>query len=190
MGLSRTEVIEAVIQTAPFSGFAPALNALGGLSGVERPSEEEQMTHHAPRVPRIPTRWNGRWAVSATSPSSCSIRHRNGRRCPMPASCATRPGAGFPCTSTTSPRSWYIIEGEFRMGERVLRPRQRCLHGRPALRERDAHRRSAARCCSCNIREAPTTGARPIYDGRMNLEAGAAARPARPRTLTIGAPAT
>ncbi len=34
MGLSRTEVIEAVIQTAPFSGFAPALNALGGLSDV------------------------------------------------------------------------------------------------------------------------------------------------------------
>lgn len=32
MGLSRTEVIEAVIQTAPISGFAPALNALGGLS--------------------------------------------------------------------------------------------------------------------------------------------------------------
>src|SRR5882724_4262265 len=32
MGLSRTEVIEAVIQTAPLSGFAPALNALGGLS--------------------------------------------------------------------------------------------------------------------------------------------------------------
>src|SRR4029078_991987 len=29
MGLSRTEGIEAVIQTAPFSGFAPALNALG-----------------------------------------------------------------------------------------------------------------------------------------------------------------
>ncbi len=32
MGLSRTEVIEAVVQTAPLSGFAPALNALGGLS--------------------------------------------------------------------------------------------------------------------------------------------------------------
>lgn len=32
MGLSRTEVIEAVIQTAPLTGFAPALNALGGLS--------------------------------------------------------------------------------------------------------------------------------------------------------------
>jgi alkylhydroperoxidase/carboxymuconolactone decarboxylase family protein YurZ len=32
MGLSRTEVIEAVIQTAPFSGFASALNALGALS--------------------------------------------------------------------------------------------------------------------------------------------------------------
>ena len=34
MGLGRTEVIEAVIQTAPISGFAPALNALGGLSDV------------------------------------------------------------------------------------------------------------------------------------------------------------
>jgi 4-carboxymuconolactone decarboxylase len=32
MGLNRTEVKEAVIQTAPLSGFAPALNALGGLS--------------------------------------------------------------------------------------------------------------------------------------------------------------
>jgi len=34
MGLSRTEVIEAVIQTTPYSGFAPALNALGALSGA------------------------------------------------------------------------------------------------------------------------------------------------------------
>lgn len=34
MGLSRTEVIEAIIQTAPLTGFAPALNALGGLSEV------------------------------------------------------------------------------------------------------------------------------------------------------------
>lgn len=34
MGLSRTEVIEAVIQTAPLSGFAPALNALGLLGKV------------------------------------------------------------------------------------------------------------------------------------------------------------
>jgi 4-carboxymuconolactone decarboxylase len=32
LGLTRTEVIEAVIQTAPLSGFAPALNALGALS--------------------------------------------------------------------------------------------------------------------------------------------------------------
>lgn len=36
VGLSRDEVIEAVIQTAPFSGFAPALNVLGALSEVLR----------------------------------------------------------------------------------------------------------------------------------------------------------
>ena len=32
MGVSKTEVIEAIIQTAPLTGFAPALNALGSLS--------------------------------------------------------------------------------------------------------------------------------------------------------------
>ena len=38
LGLTRTEVIEAVIQTAPYSGFAPALNALAALSEVLRPA--------------------------------------------------------------------------------------------------------------------------------------------------------
>ena len=37
LGVTRTEVIEAVIQTAPFSGFAPALNALAVLSDVLHP---------------------------------------------------------------------------------------------------------------------------------------------------------
>ncbi len=40
LGASRTEVIEAVIQTAPFSGFAPALNALAVLSDVLRPAHD------------------------------------------------------------------------------------------------------------------------------------------------------
>jgi len=38
LGATREEVIEAVIQTAPFSGFAPALNALAALSEVLRPA--------------------------------------------------------------------------------------------------------------------------------------------------------
>ncbi len=37
LGLTRSEVLEAVIQTAPFSGFAPALNALAVLSDVLKP---------------------------------------------------------------------------------------------------------------------------------------------------------
>jgi alkylhydroperoxidase/carboxymuconolactone decarboxylase family protein YurZ len=36
VGLTRTEVIEAVIQTAPHSGFPPALNALAALAQVLR----------------------------------------------------------------------------------------------------------------------------------------------------------
>ena len=34
VGLSRQEIIEAVIQTAPYGGFPRALNALGALSDV------------------------------------------------------------------------------------------------------------------------------------------------------------
>jgi 4-carboxymuconolactone decarboxylase len=34
IGLNRTEIIEAVIQTGPYSGLAPALNALAALSDV------------------------------------------------------------------------------------------------------------------------------------------------------------
>jgi 4-carboxymuconolactone decarboxylase len=34
VGLGKTEVIEAIIQTAPYTGFPPALNALGALSAV------------------------------------------------------------------------------------------------------------------------------------------------------------
>jgi 4-carboxymuconolactone decarboxylase len=36
LGVARTEVIEAVIQTAPYSGFPPALNVLSALSDVLR----------------------------------------------------------------------------------------------------------------------------------------------------------
>jgi 4-carboxymuconolactone decarboxylase len=34
LGVSREEVIEAIIQTAPYSGFPPALNALGAISAA------------------------------------------------------------------------------------------------------------------------------------------------------------
>lgn len=36
IGLSKTEVVEAIIQTAPYTGFPPALNALGAISAVFR----------------------------------------------------------------------------------------------------------------------------------------------------------
>jgi 4-carboxymuconolactone decarboxylase len=36
VGLSKAEVVEAIIQTAPYTGFPPALNALGAISVVFR----------------------------------------------------------------------------------------------------------------------------------------------------------
>jgi 4-carboxymuconolactone decarboxylase len=35
-GLSQTEVVEAILQTAPYTGFPPALNALGAISAAFR----------------------------------------------------------------------------------------------------------------------------------------------------------
>lgn len=37
MGLSQTEVVEAIIQTAPATGFPPALNAMSALSAALNP---------------------------------------------------------------------------------------------------------------------------------------------------------
>jgi alkylhydroperoxidase/carboxymuconolactone decarboxylase family protein YurZ len=37
LGLTQTEVIEAIIQTAPYTGFPPALNALAAISAVFQP---------------------------------------------------------------------------------------------------------------------------------------------------------
>lgn len=34
IGLTKTQVIEAIIQTAPYTGFPPALNALGAISSA------------------------------------------------------------------------------------------------------------------------------------------------------------
>ncbi|HEY7580403.1 MAG TPA: hypothetical protein VH855_22670 [Acetobacteraceae bacterium] len=36
LGAARAEVIEAIVQTVPHSGFPPALNALAALSDVLR----------------------------------------------------------------------------------------------------------------------------------------------------------
>jgi 4-carboxymuconolactone decarboxylase len=37
LGLTQTQVIEAIVQTAPYTGFPPALNALGAISAVFAP---------------------------------------------------------------------------------------------------------------------------------------------------------
>jgi 4-carboxymuconolactone decarboxylase len=37
IGLTKTEVLEAIIQTAPLTGFPPALNALGAISAAFTP---------------------------------------------------------------------------------------------------------------------------------------------------------
>ena len=88
------------------------------------------------------------------------------------------PGAGFPCTSTTSPRLWYVLEGEFRMGEKKYGPGTIVYLEDPHF-ENEMRTETGGPVLFVQY-PGPTTGGRPIYDGRINLKSAPA-----PETLDL-----
>ena len=79
------------------------------------------------------------------------------------------PGASFPLHKHDFAQVWYIIEGEFRFGDAVYGP------GTVAYMP-DPHYEHAMQTETGGTilfvqYPGPTTGAPPIYDGRMNLKA-------------------
>jgi len=93
------------------------------------------MTHHAPEF-RHPD--DMEWQMGRFGNVTKFLFHPTPDRPTVPNAGFLRyePGAGFPLHRHDFAQVWYIIDGEFQMGER----RYGRLHGRPALRERDAHR--------------------------------------------------
>ncbi len=78
------------------------------------------------------------------------------------------PGAGFPLHKHDFAQVWYIIEGEFQMGDRKYGP------GTVVYME-DPHYENEMRTETGGTvlfvqYPGPTTGGRPIYEGRMNLK--------------------
>ena len=83
-----------------------------------------------------------------------------------------RSGAGFPLHKHDFAQIWYVIEGEFQMGDKKYGPGTLVYMGDPHF-EHEMRTETGGTVLFVQY-PGPTTGARPIYDGRMNLKAAPA----------------
>ena len=79
------------------------------------------------------------------------------------------PGAGFPFHRHDFAQVWYIIEGEFQMGDKKYGPGTLVYMEDPHY-EGEMRTETGGTVLFVQY-PGPTTGARPIYEGRMNLKA-------------------
>ena len=79
------------------------------------------------------------------------------------------PGAGFPLHKHDFAQVWYIIDGEFQMGERKYGPGTLVYMEDPHF-ENEMRTETGGTVLFVQY-PGPTTGGRPIYEGRMNLKA-------------------
>src|SRR5258708_3312300 len=86
-----------------------------------------------------------------------------------------RPGAGFPLHGHDFAQVWYIIDGEFQMGGKTYGPGTLVYMQDPHF-ENEMRTETGGTVLFVQY-PGPTTGGRPIYEGRMNLEATAAPAP-------------
>ena len=85
-------------------------------------------------------------------------------QCRLP---ALQPGAGFPLHKHDFAQVWYIIEGEFQMGQRKYGPGTLVYMEDPHFE--DEMRTETGGTVLFVQYPGPTTGGRPIYEGRMNV---------------------
>jgi hypothetical protein len=86
------------------------------------------------------------------------------------------PGASFPLHRHDFAQVWYIIEGEFTFAGKLYGPGTIAYMADPHF-EHEMHTATGGTIFFVQY-PGPTTGAPPIYDGRMNLKGSAAARAA------------
>ncbi|NKB56135.1 MAG: cupin domain-containing protein [Alphaproteobacteria bacterium] len=76
------------------------------------------------------------------------------------------PGGGFPLHMHDFAQVWYVLEGECQFGDRTLTPGDMVYMEDPHF-EYDMHTANGCRILFVQY-PGPTTGGRPIYDGRFN----------------------
>ncbi len=86
------------------------------------------------------------------------------------------PAAGFPLRKHDFAQLWYVAEGERRFGDRTLRAGDTVYMEDPRY-EHEMHTETGCTIVFMQY-SGPTTGARPIYEGRFDgREAAAGAEP-------------
>lgn len=78
------------------------------------------------------------------------------------------PGASYPLHRHDFAQVWYVLDGEFRFGERVYGPGTFVYMADPHF-EHGMSTQTGGTVVFFQY-PGPTTGARPLYDGRMNLK--------------------
>ena len=78
------------------------------------------------------------------------------------------PGAGFRLHKHDFSQVWYVIDGEFNMGGKVYGPGTVVYHADPHYE--DAMTTETGGTLFFVQYQGPSTGGRPVYEGRMNIK--------------------
>ena len=125
------------------------------------------MTHNAPEF-RHPDEME--WEMGRFRNVTKFLFHPTPERPTVPNAGFLRyaPGAGFPLHKHDFAQVWYIIEGEFQMGDSTYGPGTLVYMEDPHY-ENEMRTETGGTVLFVQY-PGPTTGARPIYEGRMNLK--------------------
>lgn len=128
-------------------------------------------THHAPEF-RHPDEMD--WEMGRFGNRTKFLFHPTPERPTTPNAGFLRyePGAGFRLHKHDFAQVWYVIDGTFQMGERTYGLGTLVYMEDPHF-ENEMHTETGGTVLFVQY-PGPTTGARPIYDGRMNLKAAEA----------------
>ena len=125
------------------------------------------MTHNAPEF-RHPDEME--WEMGRFRNVTKFLFHPTPERPTVPNAGFLRyaPGAGFPLHKHDFAQVWYILEGEFRIGDSVYTPGTMLFYPDPHFEE--ALSTTTGGLMLFVQYQGPTTGGQPVYDGRFNMK--------------------
>ena len=137
------------------------------------------MTHHAPEF-RHPDEME--WEMGRFRKVTKLLFHPTPERPTVPNAGFLRyaPGAGFHLHKHDFAQVWYILEGEFKIGDKQYGPGTMVFHPDPHCEE-PLSTETGGLMLFVQY-PGPSTGGRPIYDGRFNMQAR---RPIEEETVDV-----
>jgi hypothetical protein len=128
---------------------------------------QSEPTHHAPEFKHID---DMDWEMGRFKNKTKFLFHTRPERPTEPNVGLLRyePGAGFPLHKHDFAQVWYILEGEFICGGKTYGPGTIAYMPDPHF-EHEMHTETGGTVLFLQY-PGPTTGARPVYEGRMNVK--------------------